>query len=71
MEAPSLTHWLGADPLGRNILSCLVFGARMELIVGFSAAFMGGTVGQAACSAMRCGMPSIPSCGIGSEKSSP
>lgn len=45
MEAPSLVHWLGTDQLGRDIFSRLVYGARTALIVGFSAAFMGGFVG--------------------------
>jgi peptide/nickel transport system permease protein len=45
MEAPSLIHWLGTDQLGRDIFSRLVFGARTALIVGFSAAFMGGVIG--------------------------
>jgi peptide/nickel transport system permease protein len=45
MEAPSLVHWLGTDQLGRDIFSRLVFGARTALIVGFSAAFMGGGIG--------------------------
>jgi peptide/nickel transport system permease protein len=45
MEAPSLIHWLGTDQFGRDIFSRLVFGARTALIVGFSAAFMGGIIG--------------------------
>jgi peptide/nickel transport system permease protein len=45
MEAPSLAHILGTDQLGRDIFSRLVFGARTALIVGFSAAFVGGTIG--------------------------
>ena len=45
MEAPNLVHWLGTDQLGRDIFSRLVFGARTALIVGFSAAFMGGVIG--------------------------
>jgi peptide/nickel transport system permease protein len=45
MEAPSLVHWLGTDQFGRDIFSRLVFGARTALIVGFSAAFMGGVIG--------------------------
>lgn len=31
---PSQTHWLGADDLGRDILSRLIFGARISLAVG-------------------------------------
>lgn len=45
MEAPSWIHVLGTDQLGRDIFSRLVFGARTALIVGFSAAFVGGVIG--------------------------
>jgi peptide/nickel transport system permease protein len=45
MEAPSWLHLLGTDQMGRDIFSRLVFGARTALIVGFSAAFVGGIAG--------------------------
>jgi peptide/nickel transport system permease protein len=45
MEAPSWVHLLGTDQLGRDIFSRLVFGARTAMIVGFSAAFVGGAAG--------------------------
>lgn len=45
MEAPSWLHLLGTDQLGRDIFSRLVYGARTALIVGFSAAFVGGAIG--------------------------
>ena len=34
--APSAEHWLGADGLGRDILSRLIYGARTSLIVSCS-----------------------------------
>ena len=40
-EAPSWTHLLGTDQLGRDIFSRIVFGARTALIVGFSSAIVG------------------------------
>jgi peptide/nickel transport system permease protein len=47
--SPSLHHLLGTDDLGRDLLSRLIFGARVSLIVGFvSVAFgmlIGGTLG--------------------------
>jgi peptide/nickel transport system permease protein len=46
MQAPSWLHLLGTDQMGRDIFSRLVFGARTALIVGFSAAFVGGIVGR-------------------------
>jgi peptide/nickel transport system permease protein len=44
-EAPSWTHLLGTDQLGRDIFSRIVFGARTALIVGFASAFVGGFTG--------------------------
>ena len=34
--APSARFWLGTDNLGRDILSRVIYGARVSLIVGFS-----------------------------------
>jgi peptide/nickel transport system permease protein len=45
MQAPSWEHWLGTDQFGRDIFSRLVFGARTALLVGFSAAIVGGIIG--------------------------
>ena len=38
-------HYLGTDQLGRDILSRLMYGARVSLIVGIAAVFIGGTLG--------------------------
>src|SRR5438874_2738106 len=35
-DGPSRDHLLGTDSLGRDVLSRLIFGARVTLIVGFS-----------------------------------
>ncbi len=44
--APSFrVHLLGTDHLGRDILSRLVYGARISVTVGFLAVFVSGTVG--------------------------
>jgi peptide/nickel transport system permease protein len=45
MQAPSLAHLLGTDQLGRDIFSRLVHGARTAMLVGFSAAIVGGLIG--------------------------
>lgn len=42
---PSGTHLLGTDPLGRDILSRLIYGARASLIAGAGAAAVGAGLG--------------------------
>jgi len=37
----SREHWLGADPLGRDLLTRLLYGARVSLYVGFGAVSLG------------------------------
>jgi len=44
-EPPSLTHLLGTDQFGRDLLSRLIYGARTALIVGLSSAIVGGAIG--------------------------
>ncbi len=41
---PSLHHLLGGDDLGRDELSRLIYGARVSLVVGFSATIIGLSV---------------------------
>jgi peptide/nickel transport system permease protein len=33
---PSLSHWLGTDQVGRDVLSRLIYGTRVSLIIGFA-----------------------------------
>jgi peptide/nickel transport system permease protein len=47
LEPPSRQHVLGLDDLGRDVLSRIVFGARVSLRVGFSVVFIGSLVGVA------------------------
>lgn len=35
--APSLTHWLGTDNFGRDMLTRILYGGRVSLLVGFIA----------------------------------
>ena len=42
---PSLSHLLGTDPLGRDILSQLMFSARSEFLLGLMAAVVTVTIG--------------------------
>ncbi len=44
--ADNKAHPLGTDHLGRDVLSRMVFGARVSLLVGFSAVVVGGLVGS-------------------------
>jgi peptide/nickel transport system permease protein len=34
-------HWLGTDQLGRDLLTRLIYGARISLYVGFGAVLLG------------------------------
>lgn len=51
-QFPSAAHWLGTDDFGRDILSRIIFGARISLKVAFVAVSMavilGGTIGATA-----------------------
>jgi peptide/nickel transport system permease protein len=42
-----LAHWLGTDQLGRDLLTRLVYGARISLYVGFGAVLLGCTLASA------------------------
>src|SRR4029434_5401611 len=46
-DGGSATHLLGTDKLGRDILSRLIYGARVSLTVSAIAIFVGGIVGTA------------------------
>lgn len=45
--APSLQHWFGVDPLGRDIFSRILMGARISLTAGFVSVAVGAVVGTA------------------------
>jgi peptide/nickel transport system permease protein len=40
-------HLLGTDHIGRDVLSRLIFGARVSMIVGFTAVLIAGVLGSA------------------------
>ena len=52
LQGPSAAHWCGTDELGRDILSRLIFGARISLLVGScvvaASLFLGLVIGSAA-----------------------
>ena len=43
--APSVAHWLGTDTLGRDVLSRLIYGARVSLFVSIAVVFVGALFG--------------------------
>lgn len=45
LSAPSPAHLLGTDELGRDILSRIIYGARVSLSVGFIAVGVAATIG--------------------------
>ncbi|NMK48481.1 ABC transporter permease [Achromobacter sp. Bel] len=47
LEPPSAEFWLGTDSYGRDVLSRLVYGARVSLLVGFVAILIAMCIGSA------------------------
>ena len=44
-EGPTASHWLGTDNVSRDILSRLIYGARVSLTYAFSGVFFGIVIG--------------------------
>jgi peptide/nickel transport system permease protein len=44
-ESPSASHWLGLDDGGADMLSALMYGARISLLVGIGAALLATALG--------------------------
>jgi peptide/nickel transport system permease protein len=47
LSPPNAAHWLGTDEFGRDILSRILFGARLTLYIGIVAVGIGFTCGVA------------------------
>ncbi len=47
LQGPSWQHWLGTDALGRDVLTRLLYGARVSLWVGFVAVGLSVGIGLA------------------------
>jgi peptide/nickel transport system permease protein len=46
-QGGSAAHWLGTDHLGRDVLTRLLYGARVSLYVGFGAVALGSLIATA------------------------
>jgi len=44
---PSPRHWMGADDLGRDVFSRLLYGARVSILTGVFSVALGGVIGAA------------------------
>jgi peptide/nickel transport system permease protein len=44
-QAPSWQHLLGTDQFGRDLMSRIIYGARTALLVGFTSAIVGSSIG--------------------------
>jgi peptide/nickel transport system permease protein len=45
LTPPSRSHWLGTDPLGRDVLSRVLYGSRVSLAVGFVSVGIAAAIG--------------------------
>jgi oligopeptide transport system permease protein len=47
LQSPSLAHWLGTDRLGRDLLSRVMYGARVSMTLGLATALIATAFGVA------------------------
>jgi peptide/nickel transport system permease protein len=47
LEAPNVSHWMGTDELGRDVLSRVIYGARVSMSVSVCVVFGAGIIGLA------------------------
>src|SRR5437867_630719 len=47
LDPPSARHWLGTDQIGRDVLSRMLYGARVSLAVGFVSVGIATAIGIA------------------------
>lgn len=45
LKAPSEAHWFGTDKLGRDVLSCIIYGTGLSLFMGFTIVFLVASIG--------------------------
>ena len=46
LQPPGMAHWFGTDEMGRDILSRVMYGARISLRMGFVVVFIAGGLGS-------------------------
>jgi len=46
LSGPSMEHWLGTDNVGRDLLSRIIYGARVSLMVGVLSTLLSATIGS-------------------------
>lgn len=46
MTAPNHTYWLGTDSFGRDVLSRILWGARISIVIGVASVALGMVVGS-------------------------
>jgi oligopeptide transport system permease protein len=47
LETPSWSHWMGTDALGRDLLTRVLYGARVSMAVGIGTALIAFVIGTA------------------------
>ena len=45
LDPPSADHWLGTDQLGRDVLSRIIYGARISLVIGLVVVGLAASLG--------------------------
>ena len=45
LKPPSAAHWLGTDQLGRDVLSRMIYGARISLLIGIVVVGLAASIG--------------------------
>jgi peptide/nickel transport system permease protein len=45
LKPPSMEHWMGTDQLGRDVLSRMIYGARISLLIGLVVVVLAASVG--------------------------
>ncbi|GAA0351471.1 ABC transporter permease [Bacillus horti] len=45
LQEPSVTHWLGTDEFGRDLLTRIIYGARVSISVGLIVALLSSVLG--------------------------